>query len=101
MIATNLPITISPKALEEVWHIMKNKNIPQDYALRIGIKGGGCGSMGFMLGFDHAQPNDDAFTTEDKLPVLIDRRHLMYVIGLTLDFEETEEGRGFTFIKKA
>jgi iron-sulfur cluster assembly protein len=99
MISKELPLTITPKALQEVWHIIRNKNIPSDYALRIGIKGGGCGALGFMLGFDHAHDTDDAFISSDELPVLIDRRHLMYVIGLTLDFEETAEARGFTFIK--
>ena len=98
MISKELPLTITPEALAEVKHIMQNKNIPTDYALRIGIKGGGCGAMGFMLGFDHAHPTDDAFMAHE-VSILIDRRHLMYVIGLTLSFENTSEARGFTFVK--
>ena len=39
------PITVSARALEEVRKIMQTKNIPADYGLRVGIKGGGCGGV--------------------------------------------------------
>jgi iron-sulfur cluster assembly protein len=34
-----------------------------------------------------------------SVPVYIDKKHLMYVIDIQVDFEETQEGRGFTFTK--
>ena len=47
-----IPIEITPKAELEIKHIMATKNIPLDYFLRVGVKGGGCGGMAFALGFD-------------------------------------------------
>lgn len=95
-----LPVDITPLALEEVRKIMATKGIPDDYRLRLGIKGGGCGGMGFLLGFDHRKDHDQVYQAEG-LEILVDKRHLMYLIGLKLDFEESAEARGFAFIKPA
>ncbi|UXX81208.1 iron-sulfur cluster assembly accessory protein [Reichenbachiella carrageenanivorans] len=93
------PVNITPKAVEEVKNIMSNKGIPEDYALRIGIKGGGCGAMGYMLGFD--KPNDSDITyIHEEVPVVIEKKHVMYLMGLEVDFLETAEERGFCFNKE-
>lgn len=92
------PVTISDKAIEEVKNIMEKKNIPEDYSLRIGMKGGGCGGMSFMLGFDKVKDGD--LTYEYKgIPVVVEKRHTMYLIGLQVDFYEGSDARGFTFTK--
>jgi iron-sulfur cluster assembly protein len=91
-----LPIKISERALAEIRVIFATKNIPPNYGLRIGIRGGGCGAAGFSLGFDQPQSDDMNWTVE-TLTVLIDKRHLMYVLDLELDFEEHRDERGFVF----
>lgn len=93
-----LPFHITSLALEEIKNIMQNKGIPQVYGLRVGIRGGGCGAT-FLLGFDKKKNTDEEFFLEN-IPVYVDKKHLMYVIGITIDFEETQEGRGFTFEKR-
>lgn len=97
MIIKELPIQITPKALAEISHIMERKNIPQGYFLRVGMKGGGCSGTTFMLGFDTPKEKDDQFTI-DKIPVLIDKKHTMYLLGLTIDFIDTDDSRGFVFL---
>ena len=52
------PIELTPKAVAEVKHIMDNKNIPEGYGLRVGVKGGGCGGVSYVLGFDKPKDND-------------------------------------------
>jgi iron-sulfur cluster assembly protein len=99
--ALPLPITITPAALAEVRHIMQHKNIPADYALRVGVRGGGCGGMGYMLGFDKPKDHDEAYT-QGPVPVVIEKKHLLYVLGVTLDFQEgdaPDSQRGFLFRK--
>ncbi|EIM74310.1 iron-sulfur cluster assembly accessory protein [Nitritalea halalkaliphila LW7] len=91
------PISITPKALEEITHIIKNKNIPPTYALRIGVKGGGCGGMAYMLGFDTEKEDDKVFVIEE-LTVLIEKRHMMFLMGMEVDFYEGTDARGFTFV---
>ena len=94
------PVTISEKALNEISKMMKTKNVPEGYGLRIGIKGGGgCGSaMAFMLGFD--KPKDDDLTYQvGEVSVYMEKKHTMYLIGLEVDFYDEADARGFTFVK--
>lgn len=93
-----LPFYITPLAIEEINNIIFNKGIPQEYGLRVGIRGGGCGAT-FLLGFDKKRDTDEAYYLQN-IPIYVDKKHLMYVVGITIDFEETQEGRGFTFEKR-
>jgi iron-sulfur cluster assembly protein len=93
-----LPLQITEKAIRQIEAIMAAKNITTDnYGLRIGMKGGGC-SATFLLGFDKATPTDKMYMCQ-SIPVYIEKKHLMYVFGLELDYEEGENGTGFTFTK--
>jgi iron-sulfur cluster assembly protein len=92
------PVTISSRAVAEIRKIMQTKNIPPDYGLRVGIKGsGGCGGVSLIIGFDKKKESDLAYTIE-SIPVYVDKKHTMYVIGKEVDFFESEETRGFMFI---
>ncbi|HYC86183.1 MAG TPA: iron-sulfur cluster assembly accessory protein, partial [Chryseosolibacter sp.] len=61
------PVTISPKAAEQIRKIMATKNIPADYGLRVGVRGGGCG-VSLIIGFDKKKDSDLTYTI-DGIPV--------------------------------
>ncbi|MBT1703876.1 HesB/IscA family protein [Chryseosolibacter indicus] len=90
------PVTISLRAAEEIRKIMQTKNIPANYGLRVGVKGGGCG-VSLVIGFDKQKDADMAYTIDD-IPVFIDKKHTMFLIGKEVDFYEGEDARGFVFI---
>ena len=90
------PVTLSDRAVEEIRKIMTTKNIPADYGLRVGVKGGGCGGVALMIGFDKQKATDLAYTVGD-IPVYVDKKHTMYIIGKEVDFFEGDEARGFMF----
>lgn len=93
------PVSITARALQEVKYIFEHKNIPQDYGLRIGVRGGGgCGTTSFFLGFDQEKEHDKRFDIEG-VNVLIDKRQFMYILDLQLDFEERDSEQGFVFNK--
>ncbi|WP_268036128.1 HesB/IscA family protein [Algoriphagus sp. PAP.12] len=92
-----VPITITEKAEAEIKNIIAHKNIPQEYHLRVGVKGGGCGGMSYALGFDKPKEDDQQFEVAG-IPVLIEKRHFMFLMGMQIDFFEGDEARGFTFI---
>lgn len=94
----DLPVQITDKALKEIADIKENKKIPTDYGLRIGMKGSGCaGSM--IVGFDKKSEHDQVYELPNKVDLYIDKRHLMYLIGVNLDFYEGADARGFTLDK--
>lgn len=90
------PVTISERACEEIRKIIATKNIPAGYGLRVGVKGGGCG-VSHLIGFDRKKENDIAYVIHD-IPVYVDKRHTMYIIGKQVDFYESEDARGFMFV---
>lgn len=90
------PVSISERAIAEIRKIMRTKNIPLEYGLRVGVKGGGCG-VSLMIGFDKMKDSDHSYTVED-IPVYVDKKHTLYIIGKEVDFYEGEEGQGFTLV---
>jgi iron-sulfur cluster assembly protein len=90
------PIGITTRAAEEVKKIMQTKSIPSDYGLRVGVRGGGCGGMALIIGFDKQKPTDLSYTVYD-IQVYVDKKHTMYLIGKEVDFYEGADARGFMF----
>lgn len=88
------PITITEKAKAEIISTLQANKIPDTYGLRVGIRGGACSGT-FLLGFDTQTEFDQAYLI-DGVRVYIDRRHLMYVVGISVDFEEGLNGSGYT-----
>ncbi len=99
MIDNIRPVTISGRACEEIHHIRTTKGIPADYGLRIGIKGGGCGGMALMIGFDKKKDTDLSYAI-DGITIYVDKKHAMYLIGKQVDFIDGADGRGFTFVEE-
>lgn len=92
-----IPIEITEKAKKEIKNIIANKSIPADYHLRVGVKGGGCGGAAYSLGFDKPKESDQQFEI-DGIPVLLDKKHLMFLMGMRVDFYDGNDARGFTFV---
>ncbi len=75
---------------------MKDKNVPAEYGLRVGVQGGGCSGMSYLLGFDKAKDSDEIYAVED-IKLIMDKKHAMYVLGMQVDFQDGLNARGFTF----
>jgi iron-sulfur cluster assembly protein len=88
------PIQITVNAVREITTTLEANKIPDTYGLRIGLKGGACSGT-FLLGFDTATEFDQSYII-DGVHVIIDRRHLMYVLGVLVDYEEGQNGSGYT-----
>ncbi len=100
MSQTSRPVQISPKALSRIRQIINEKNIPSFYGLRVGIEGGGCtGMTSNVLGFDTRKESDIEYTIDD-LPVYIDKRQVMFLAGVTIDYIQDGEEEGFIFEQK-
>jgi len=90
-------IVFTEIAKEEISKTLNSPQIPPGYALRVGIKGGAC-SANYLLGLDKATEQDEIYEV-DGVNVVIDRKHLMYLIGVKIDYTQTEEGMGFVILK--
>ena len=70
--------------------------IPADYALRVGVKGGGCSGFSYILGFDAVDENDNVFES-NGIKVAMNKAHAIYLLGMEVDFIHGLDNRGFTF----
>ena len=90
------PIVLTERALAEVRNIMQEKNVPAEYGLRVGVQGGGCSGMSYLLGFDKPKDSDEIYNL-DGLNLIMDKKHAMYVLGMEVDFQDGLNARGFVF----
>lgn len=94
--AKKAPIKISDRAANEIRKIMTTKEIPEGFGLRIGVRGGGCSGMSYVLGFDKKREFDVPYEI-DGILTYIDKRHGLYLMGTVVDYHDGLNARGFTF----
>ncbi len=97
----NIPIKITERAAEEIKKIIAHKNIPTNYMLRVGVKGGGCGGATFFLAFDTPKAQDTIYQTAFGFPCTLQKGHLLYLLDVMIDYEERRDEQGFLFRKPA
>ena len=90
------PVILSDRASTEVKKIIANKQIPDGYGLRVGVRGGGCSGMSYILGFD-TQKEHDLQPPQDGAAISLDTRHGLYLMGTPADYHDGLDARGFVF----
>jgi iron-sulfur cluster assembly protein len=91
-----LPVAFTDEAIREVKRLIVADSIPQDHGLRVGVKGGGCSGMTYVLGFDARQEGDEEYQIED-VRVFMNKSHQLYLFGMQIHYENGLNSRGFVF----
>ncbi|RPI18933.1 MAG: iron-sulfur cluster assembly accessory protein [Ignavibacteriae bacterium] len=94
---TNNEIVLTPKAVSEVKKIKDENAIPENYNLRVGVKGGGCSGLSYTLGFDSELKTGDKELDVDGVKVIVDWKSILYLKGTTIDYSDGLSGKGFVF----
>jgi iron-sulfur cluster assembly accessory protein len=87
-------ITLTETAAEKLGGIMGEKGLAESHALRIFVKGGGCGGMQYGMTFDEAREGDEVYE-QHGLRVIVDPTSLFYVEGASIDYVDNLMGGGF------
>ena len=91
-------IVVTQRAADEFRHILEEKGLPPETAMRLSVKGGGC--SGFEYQIDLERNEADEFDIEmdwHGVRVVIDMKSEFYMHGTTIDFNAGIMERGFTF----
>jgi len=90
-------ITVSEKALQHVINLMMESGInPDSHHLRVGVKGGGCSGLSYVMDFDDKiEPTDETVEIDGGLKVVIDRKSVLYLYGTELNYSDGLNGKGF------
>ena len=95
-----MPITLTEKAASEVRRIISEQvaqGAPEKIFLRLRVVGGGCSGFQHKLDLDpvYNAKLDEQFEFHG-VPVVVDKRSLMYLDGVTVDFHDDLNRRGFS-----
>src|SRR5215210_6062350 len=93
---TTSPVTLSNGAITQVRKLMQEEGFDNTQSLRIGVKGGGCSGMTYILGFDKPDAEDETFEIEG-IRCIMNKSHEMYVFGMQVDWQDGLNNRGFVF----
>lgn len=91
------PIHLTERAAAEVRRIVAEQNLPEKLYLRLRVVGGGCSGFQHKLDLDPAvsEKLDETFEIHG-VDVVIDKRSLLYLDGVSVDFHDDLNKRGFS-----
>jgi iron-sulfur cluster assembly protein len=96
--ADDAQIVVTEKAAKEFRHILRQKGLPEETAMRLSVKGGGCAGFAYQIDLDR-NPADEFDVELDwhSVRVLVDMKSEFYMHGTMIDFNDSLMSRGFTF----
>ncbi len=89
------PINFSDSALQELKRLQSEQTDPSQF-LRIGVKGGGCSGLTYVLAFDKKDDKDVVYDISGVM-CIIKPSHLVYLDNMVINWEGGLNSRGFTF----
>lgn len=93
---TAAPVTLTDGAKKEIIKLMLQQELGSNFGLRLGVEGGGCSGMNYILGFDEIKENDNEYEI-DNIKVFMNKAHGLYLVGMEVDFQDGLNARGFVF----
>jgi len=88
---------VGESAKKRIEEILTNKNLPEDYFVRVSVTSGGCSGLSYKMDFDNEKkPNDQVFE-DNGITLVTDLKSFLYLCNTTLEFSGGLEGKGFYF----
>jgi iron-sulfur cluster assembly protein len=92
-------ITIGDKALEHVVELMMSQGLtPDTHFLRVGVKGGGCSGLSYVMDFDDTTTDMDEVIDLNVMKVVVDKKSVLYLYGTQLEYSDGLNGKGFHWV---
>jgi iron-sulfur cluster assembly protein len=87
-------ITLTPRAAKIFLRILKEEE-KEGWALRFGIRAGGCSGYEYILDYSqNPKDDDDVFTSQD-IKIHVNKQMVERLIGCEIDYVEGLQGAGF------
>ena len=78
-------VNLTPSAIAQVKFLM-NKKGNANLMLRIGVKGGGCSGLSYIMNLEEAATDRDNVHTVDGISIIVDKRAEPFLDGVELDY---------------
>jgi iron-sulfur cluster assembly protein len=89
-------VQLTERAADQVRHIREDEDLADDLCLRVAVEGGGCSGLSYKLGFDYESEEDEVIISQG-VKIIVDPKHMMYLKGISVDYPDGLDARGFTF----
>ena len=84
---TEAPVKFTTGAVAELKRLFNEAGFDTSNALRIGVKGGGCSGLSYVLGFDKRTDNDNEYEA-DGISFVIDKAHELYLAFISISWKK-------------
>jgi iron-sulfur cluster assembly protein len=92
-------LKVTPIALEQIKNLLSKRDT--SLGIRVSLKTRGCSGMSYKIEYSEENVNfseyDDLIEPEDGVRIFVDRKASLFMIGCTMDYEETDLKTGFVF----
>jgi iron-sulfur cluster assembly accessory protein len=95
--AEDVPVALTPKAVEMVKITRDQEGIDASHGLRIAVRGGGCSGFEYALDYEGEARETDWVYEQSGLTVYVDSVSARYLQGTTIDYVFGMNGAGFKF----
>lgn len=90
-------IEVTQTAAGKIEQLKLEEKAPPQSMLRVFVKRGGCSGFSYKMNFDTEVKESDKVFESFNTKVVIDSQSLLYLLGMTLDYEGGLNGKGFIF----
>lgn len=92
-----MPITMTERAAEKIRGVFAEHDMPEEAALRVGIKGGGCSGFSYTLDVTDQPADDDEVFESNGVRIACDPKSYLYLNGTEIDYNDELLKGGFVF----
>jgi iron-sulfur cluster assembly protein len=87
-------VSLTEGAATKINDLVASRENPDESALRIAVRGGGCSGFQYALALDKAKDDDHVFE-HNGVSVVVDKVSMQFVFGSEVDFVDGLQGAGF------
>jgi iron-sulfur cluster assembly protein len=87
-------VALTDNAAEKIKALVSSRGNPDESALRVAVRGGGCSGFQYALALDKAKDDDHVFE-HNGVAVIVDKLSMQFVFGSEVDYVDGLQGAGF------
>lgn len=91
-----MAIQVTEQAVKKIKETLAREGLSEG-GLRLGVRGGGCSGLNYVLRFEPEEKAGDKVFVLDGAKVFVDFKSLLYLKGMTLDWKGDLMQEGFVF----
>ncbi|HXE14820.1 MAG TPA: iron-sulfur cluster assembly accessory protein [Bryobacteraceae bacterium] len=92
---TEKVVHVTPRAVEKIREAFQREGVSG--GLRLGVLGGGCSGLSYQFKFDTKPRATDHIFHFDDVQVFVDPKSMVFLSGMTLDWQDSLIQSGFVF----